>query len=118
MPFSTKFAVDQNVEVARRTETGSNKPGGAGKITKVEISRDGNELYEVQYLHSRSIESNLPASIIKERVLSESRPKRNSTESGMLLGSVIIPFLTNQLTQINQPTCSGRNGERYAETTA
>ena len=69
----TKFVVDQLVEVAKRTETGSNKPGGAGVITKVEILPDGGELYDVNYMDSRRVELRLPPSIIKERVWSDLR---------------------------------------------
>ncbi len=74
---SATFCVDQLVDVAKRTEPGMCAPGGVARISKVSVSRTGDELYDVSYVDSRAKEYSLPVSLLKEVVQCAGRPRRS-----------------------------------------
>ena len=67
------FAVD----VAKRTEPGMCAPGGVARISKVSVSRTGDELCDASYVHSRAKEYSLPVSLVKEVIQCAGRPRRS-----------------------------------------
>ena len=73
----TKFVVGQFVSVSRRTEVGVCQPGGVARITSANADKNGCESYDVTYVVGSTKEKSLPASIIKEHVVFEGRPRRS-----------------------------------------
>lgn len=63
---------------------GVNEPGGAARITAVNVQK-GAESYDVHYLIDNRKEKGLPPTILSERFVHEGRPRRTSlsAESGM-----------------------------------
>ena len=79
-PTTAKYTVGQNVVVDRRTEAGSNRPGGPGKIFQVD-TEFGSVLYTVKYSLGGQ-EGKLSENLIQLAELIESRPKRFSLDGG------------------------------------